>query len=187
MNATTLRSAALYAAPLVLIATLVLGVSYVNDQQTLRQLAYEPQNYVTADTALRLAAAGAIPESGFSSAVPIEQDPAVYLTFYNASGTPVAGTGILNGQPPVLPAGVLATAKTKGIDRLTWEPAKGVRQAIVVMPAADGWVMSGRSLAFTEAQEQQLLLRTVLGWVITVILIALVTVLLTWRKRERKG
>jgi len=187
MNGTVIRTAFVKAFPLALVATLVLGISYVNEQQTIRLLAYEPQEYVVADAALRVSASGALPASGFSTAVPIEEDPAAYLVFFDATGTPLAGTGVLGGQPPRLPDGVLATAAKQGVDRLTWEPTKGVRQAIVVRPAGPGFVMSGRSLAYAESLEQKLLARTALGWLGTMLAILLVSFFLAHRARRTQS
>lgn len=187
MNSPTfLRSVVAIGLPLAVVGSIILAIGYVNDQQTLRMLANEPQEYVVGDAALRVAAANALPTSGFSTAVPIEQDPAAYLVFFDASGTAVAGTGTINGHPPTLPPGVLETAKAKGVNRLTWEPVPGVRQAVVIVPAGPGYVMSGRSLKYTEELESQLTKRALLGWVGTMVAVAVVALISAWLLSRRK-
>jgi hypothetical protein len=186
MNGPTfLRSVLAIGLPLAVIGTIILAISYVNDQQTLRQLANEPQVYMAQDAKLRVEA-GAKPE-GFAGAIPIEKDPAPYLVFFNATGTPIAGSGVLNNALPTLPPGVLAAAKKNGVNRLTWEPIPGVREAIVVMPAGDYFVMAGRSLIYTEEQEAGLTARILIGWAGMMIAVVLVAILAAWilRKREK--
>lgn len=184
MNKALIVSSAALGLPLAIAATLVIGLFYVNEQQTLRMLANEPQEYVVGDAAFRANATGQLPDTGFGAAVPIEADPAAYLVFYDASGTPLAGTGVFEGAPPVLPHGVFAVAKEKGVDRFTWQPAKGVREAVVLRPAGPGYVMSGRSLAYIEWLEQKLTLRTIIGWIVTMLAIAAVSVFYAYRKRR---
>lgn len=185
MNKPFLTSALAIGLPLAVVATLVLAISYINDQQTIRMFANEPQEYVARDSVLRVIASGGLPTSGFQNAIPIESDPAAYVVFFDASGKAVAGTGVLKGQPPTLPAGVLEEAKSKGVNRLTWEPEAGVRQAIVVIPAGDGYVMSGRSLTYAEEQESMLGKRALIGWLGTMVAIAIVALITAWFKRKR--
>jgi hypothetical protein len=171
--------------PLAVIGTIILAISYVNDQQTLRGLANEPQTYLAQDAALRVLAGGK-PE-GFTGAIPIETDPAPYLLFMNATGTAVAGSGLLHNAPPTLPQGVLDTAKAKGVNRLTWQPEAGVRQALVILPAGDYFVVAGRSLAYTEEQENNLTKRALLGWVVTMIAVVIISIISAYILRKREG
>lgn len=59
-----------------------------------------------------------------------------------------------NGQVPGLPAGVLGSASSAGArgDRITWQPAAGVRIAAVAVPYSGGFVLAGHSLAEVEQQ-----------------------------------
>jgi hypothetical protein len=186
MNSPTfLRTVLAIGLPLAVIGTIILAIGYINDQQTLRQMANEPQTYLAQDAKLRIEAGGN--PQGFGSAIPIEKDEAPYVIFFNATGTAIAGTGVLNNAAPTLPQGVLDVAKKNGVNRLTWEPAPGVRQAIVVMPAGDFFVVAGRSLNYTEEQESNLTKRALVGWVGMIVGVILVSLLSAWilRKRER--
>lgn len=181
---TYVRTAAAIGLPLAAVASVVLAISYVNDQQNLRMEANEPQEYVARDAALRVQANGALPTGGFNTAIPIETDPAAYLVFFDANGNPIAGTGVLQGKPPTIPAGIFDIAKSKGVDRLTWEPIAGVRQAIVVLPAGPGFVMSGRSLTYTEELESQLTKRALIGWAATMLAVVVMACIGAWLLRR---
>ncbi len=183
---TFLRAVLAIGLPIAVVATIILAISYVQDQQLLRLGANEPQEYVARDAALRVIAAGALPTGGFASAIPIESDPAAYLVFFDATGKAVAGTGVVRGAPPVLPQGVLDVAKQKGVNRITWEPVPGVRQAIVVIPAGDGYVMSGRSLAYAEQQVDMLGKRALIGWLGTMLAVVAVAFVSAWLLKKHE-
>jgi hypothetical protein len=173
------------ALPLAAIASIVLAINYINNQQTLRMLANEPQEYVARNAATLVTSSGNLPRGGFNTALPIETDPAPYLIFYDATGTPVGGTGVLKSGPPTLPAGVLDTARAKGVNRITWEPTPGARQALVIVPVAQGYVVAGRSLAYNELQQAALTKRTELGWLATMVASLAVAYVGAWILRRR--
>jgi hypothetical protein len=67
----------------------------------------------------------------------------------------------------MLPSGVLEFARTHGGHRLSWQPRRGVRQALVIAPVAGkGFVVAGRSLRETEARKQQVLQLVGIAWAI---------------------
>lgn len=184
MNSTYVRTILAIGLPLAVIGTIILAIGYINDQQTLRQLANEPQTYVAQDAALRVIAGGK--PTGFAGAIPIETDTAPYLLFMNATGTAIAGSGLLHNAPPILPQGVLDVAKAKGVNRITWQPEQGIRQALVVMPAGDYFVVSGRSLKYTEEQESALLNRAILGWLTMIVGVVIVSIIAAYLLRKRE-
>ncbi|MDB5195078.1 MAG: hypothetical protein JWO84_262 [Parcubacteria group bacterium] len=170
--------------PLAVAATSILAIGYINDQQTLRMLANEPQTYVAQDAALRVIAGGK--PTGFDNALPIETDTAPYLLFMNATGTAIAGSGLLHGAPPTLPQGVLDAAKKAGVNRITWQPEPGVRQALVILPAGTYFVVAGRSLAYTEEQESALTQRALIGWAVTMAAVVLLSIVSAYILRKRE-
>jgi hypothetical protein len=60
---------------------------------------------------------------------------------------------VLDGKTPLPPLGVLDSVRRSGEDRITWQPAPGVRQAIVVTRFQHGFVLAGRSLRLVEQRE----------------------------------
>ena len=163
--------------PIAVGLTLIAGLGYVNVQQALRLGANEPQEWL-AESVLVNITNGMSPVQAASSTslgpVEISTDPAPYIVIYDASGKPIAGNGYLHGVLPVLPQGVLTSAEEAHLgllpDRnfLTWQPEPDIRQAIVIDPIltpTGGYVVSGRSLAYVEDEEQALTVRTFVGWV----------------------
>ena len=151
------------------------GLSYVNQQQILRLGANEPQEWLAADVAVQVASgvpAQQIVSGMTTSPIEISTNASPYVVIYDASGKPIAGNGYLHGALPVLPQGVLTTDPNTARNFITWQPEQSIRQAIVIDPvnnAVGGYVVSGRSLAYTESEEQSLSIRTFIGWVVTMI------------------
>jgi hypothetical protein len=80
----------------------------------------------------------------------------------------VLASGVtLGGTTPSPPAGVLATARSAGRDRVTWQPTGGVRIASVSVAAKDGRVvLAGRNMREVEARIDQLTRIAGLVWAI---------------------
>jgi hypothetical protein len=177
-----------HALPALVGITLLAGVGYVNDQQTWRLMANEPQEWM-AQSAANDAALDATSTPG-SEHVVIERDEAPYVILYDAKRDAVSGTGYLHGVLPQLPNGVFDAAARTGVNRLTWQPEAGVRQALVILPIkggnlAGGFAVSGRSLAYTEWQESQLMQRWLLGWLASAFGILLISCALAWLHLRR--
>jgi hypothetical protein len=74
---------------------------------------------------------------------------------YDATGTPVAGDGVLHGSLAQVPYGVLQNARAAGEDAVSWEPQPGLRFAIVAQPFGTGSIVAGQSLHRTEQRIQR--------------------------------
>jgi hypothetical protein len=78
----------------------------------------------------------------------------------------------LAAEPPTLPSGVLDAAVAGGENHVSWQPAAGVREAVVALPWGDGRssgvVVAGASLQPTEIRSHALLEGAALGWLILV-------------------
>lgn len=177
-----------YALPALTGITLLAGVAYVNDQQSWRMMANEPQEWL-AQSAANNAALNAT-STVAAEQVAIERDEAPYVILYDAKRAAVSGTGYLHGVLPQLPNGVFDAAARASVNRLTWQPEAGVRQALVILPIkggplAGGFAVSGRSLAYTEWQESQLTQRWLLGWLASAFGILVISCLLTWLHTRR--
>jgi hypothetical protein len=119
--------------------SLSLAVVLAVQHQLLRLQANDPQVQMAEDAAARLVA-GAGPELVLPPGgdVAIEHSLAPWLLVYDASGTPLAGSGRLHGALPRMPGGVLPFARAHGGHRLSWQPEAGVRQALVIVPVRGG-------------------------------------------------
>src|SRR6476646_6768902 len=86
----------------VTLATLLTGMIYVAVQQDYRQSANDPQIQFVEDAASQLAA-GQTPEAILPyNSVDIADSLAPYLTVFNETGKPIAGSGKLDGTLPTL-------------------------------------------------------------------------------------
>jgi hypothetical protein len=168
MNQRLLRLALLAFAPAFVALTVACGLGYVVVQQALRAGANDPQVQLAEDGA-RALDIGVEPASligpgsaaaGFAG--PALVDPSVslapFVVIYDVAGIPVATNATLAGGTPKPPSGVLETARSEGIDKVTWQPGPGVRIAIVVVPWRGGTILAGRSLRLVEEQEDRTLL-----------------------------
>lgn len=172
--------------PLAVLATLVLFISYINDQQTLRQLANEPQEILASDALARLSGSEKKEIVFGGSHVAIESDTAPYIILFDATGTPVIGTGYLHGTLPTPPKGIFEEAHIRSYHVLTWEPEPAIREAIFIkaLPNGTGFILAGRSLAYTEYQIEQLGLRSLIGWLGTLFALLVTSVISAFLSRK---
>ncbi len=160
---------------LAIVCSAVAGVVYVTVQQNLRQSANDPQIQMAEDTATDLS--DGLNPTSFETAkkIDIATSLAPYLIIYDRYGKIIASTGQLDGNPPVVPEGVLKEAGQWGENRVTWQPRFGVRSAIVAVPfnnqAQSGFVVVGRSLREIEIRENQLEFLVGFFWIFSLVVI----------------
>jgi hypothetical protein len=171
-----LRTVAAIFLPLAVLVTCLCVLIYVVVQQDLRTGANDPQQQLAEDAAAQLDR-GATPSSVMSGlAVDLGASLAPFVVVYGPSGAVLATSGQLDGQPPMIPAGVLAAAHANGIDKVTWQPQPGVRIATVSVPWDGGTVSAGRSLRVVEERESALELLVAGGWLATLAALAVASV-----------
>jgi formate/nitrite transporter FocA (FNT family) len=85
---------------------------------------------------------------------------------------------MLNGKALKIPQGVLDYIQKNGADAATWEPGKGVRQAMVGLltnAASKNYVViAGRSLRKTENRIATLGSQVAFGWVLSLLSVLVV-------------
>ena len=154
--------------PFALTGTILAGLVYVAVQQNYRQNANDPQIEL-AESAAAVLATGQPPQmfgSNTNTDIAISLSP--FIIVYDEQGKPVSGTASLNGVLPTPPAGVLSASKSKGENRLTWEPMHGVRIATIIVhydAQKPGYVLVGRSLREVEKRENELMVYVFVAWV----------------------
>ncbi|MDD4901752.1 MAG: hypothetical protein PHE24_01315 [Patescibacteria group bacterium] len=159
------------------ILALVFGFAYSICQQVLRQGANDPQIQIARDAAVKLAL-GEGPDyyrSDVYGQVDIAKSLSPFLMTFDGSRNVLSTNATLNGKAAVPPAGVFAYAKKHGENRVTWQPAKGVRIAAVMVHysgVGEGYALSGRSLAEVEKRSGSLEFLTFWVWLFSVIVSA---------------
>jgi hypothetical protein len=173
------------------IAVVVTGLSglvYLAVQQNYRMNANDPQIQMAEDAVAALASGQAPEAVAPKGPVDIANSLAPWLAVYDDGGQALASSGQFRGQAPVLPRGVFDYARSRGQDRLTWQPELGVRQAVVVArysgARASGFVVAGRSLREAEKRVDQLTLIVGLGWLATLAAATLFVALGEWTAKK---
>ena len=145
--------------------TVAIAVAFVLVQQDIRGAADEPQRWMASDAASRLDRGAAPADVITGPAEDVASSAGPFLVVYDDAGIPLAWSGELAGQAPVPPIGVLDAAWENGENRVTWQPREQLRLAAVVERWDGGTVLAARSLAATEAREDQALALAGFGWV----------------------
>lgn len=159
-----LTQAVLAWAPFAVVITLLSGVIFGSMQHVLRSEANDPQVAMAIDAADAMDKEQPPTALISSNIVEIGKSLSPYVMIYDPQGKLVISSGLLSGVTPSIPAGVFDSVKKNGEDRLTWEPAPGVRQALVVRQSKAGFVAVGRSLQEVEIRERNVLLLSAAGW-----------------------
>jgi len=167
------RRAIAFFLPSAVLATALSGLVYVAVQQDLRIGANDPQEQLAEDAAIRLEAGASPVGVVAATTVDIATSLAPFVVVYDVNGTVLATDGQLDGSPPVIPIGVLDSARETGHDAVTWQPRAGVRFATVTVPWSGGTVMAGRSLRLVEERESTILLLVGAAWVATLVALAM--------------
>ncbi len=173
--------------PLAVLATGLAGTVYLVAQQGLRSGADSPQLQLAEDAAHALDLGTAASTVTGPAVVDLRDSLAPFLVVFDQTGKPLASSGRLDGGPPVPPEGVLDHAAVGAPNRVTWQPAAGVRIASVSVRWAGGTVMAGRSLREVERLEDQALLLVGLGWAATMAGVALACLFAAWLAHDRES
>ena len=163
--------------PSLILATAMCGLVYVVDQQALRAGANDPQEQLAVDCARQLDAGAAPSSVATGTSVDLATDLAPFVVVYDSQGRVLATDGQLDGGPPIIPSGVLASARATGRDAVTWQPRSGIRLATVTIPWRGGTVMAGRSLRLIEERVASLGLLVGLAWLATLVALVIASAL----------
>lgn len=165
------------------VTTVLCGLIFTMAQQVLRLSGNDPQIQMAEDAADRLAAGEPLAAVAPTGTVDLAHSLAPFMIVYDDQGTALAATGLLHGQPPALPGGVLDYVRQKGEGRLSWQPEPGARFAAVVARVAGarpGFVLVARSLREIENRETTAQQLAAVGWVGALGLSLVMVVFVEW-------
>ncbi len=161
--------------PLAITVSMIYGFVYLAIQQNIRIAANETPLTIAEDIRGRLEK-GATPVQAVKALEDVDMKKSLspFATVYNNAGAMIWSSALLDGRKAKIPMGILTTAKEKGINKITWEPAPGARNAIVVLPytldGIDGFVMAGQSMREVQNRIQAVAQQLLLGWMVTLVL-----------------
>jgi hypothetical protein len=175
-----------------MIVTILSGLIYASVQQVYRTAANDPQIEKARDIAHRVSYKKPVAEFVNPDTVDLRQSLATFIQLYDNSGKLTASTGFIEKTAPIVPAGVLETARQKGEDDVTWQPVPEVRLASVIVYTGrrdGGYVLAGRSLLEVEKREANLQTMALLCWLLCMGIICAHAMLQGWlgRKGKAKG
>jgi hypothetical protein len=166
------------------LATVAALASFVGVQQVLRRAADHPQIEIARAAADKLSA-GASPQSVVTGTpINIASSSDTYLIVVDSTGALLATSAQLDGSSVMPPAGVFTYVRDHGEDVISWQPAAGVRSAIVIDSFRGGYVVAGRSLTWTEQAESALGFWAVIAWAAAVMLAGGLSLLVEWLRHR---
>ena len=163
---------------LVAIITVIFGAIYGAGQQIYRANANDPQvevidqlsQIIKQDVPLEAIVNG-------EEAIDLHESLSLFVMIFDAEKKLAGASAKIDGESPIPPSEAFDIAKQKGEYRFTWEPKDGVRIAAVLAPVDDkGYALAGKSLAEIDQRIYNLTLMVVVGWAVSVVLAALLTV-----------
>ena len=173
-----LQKTFLYWIPLTIGLSMVLGICYIEIQQTYRLGANDPQMQIAEDASAALASNSPVSSTILPTKVDIGKSLAPFMIIYNQNRSILASSGTLDGSVPSLPTGVFTYTSTYGTDNVTWQPVTNVREAAVVVKGTGsfhGYILVARSLTEVENNESVLTKNFFWGWIGTCIVTFLLT------------
>ena len=140
---------------------------YLIEQQHLRLEANDQLVQIANDITLALAQGA--PYSTFTSPRPVDMSRSLspYAIIFDGEQKMQTGSGVLDGVVPRPPKGVFEYVKLHREERVTWEPRRGVRVALVGVyhdGVNSGFVFAGRSLSEVERKIDELTKLTAFVW-----------------------
>ncbi len=178
--------APLLGAPIVgaILITVIFGSIYTVAQQIERQGANDAPLRLASQLASASPSTRTVTDSAAGDRVDLAKSLALFCVVYDSTGTPVSGTGYLDGALATLPHGVLEDARATGEDRVTWQPQPGLRFATVAVASGANVIVAGQSLAPSESRTDAVGALLLAVWAGTIALLAVgVGVVWLWRRR----
>jgi len=151
--------------PVAFVCTVLSLTVYLVAQQEFRHAADDPQLQIADDIADALASGASPAEVVPAHAVAIGRSGAPFAMVLDDRGAVLASSG----GTRTVPAGVLDHVRAAGVERVTWQPRRGVRLATVVRRTyarEPGFIVVGRSLRDTEDRIGKLGSIVLIGWAI---------------------
>lgn len=155
-------------APWFVAITLLSGLFFLLVQQSVRLGANEPLVEIAGELSERLSEKKGIPQEFPSKKIDMTRSLTTFFYVFDSSRNLIGTTASLNNGEATIPQGVLQIAKDKEENRVTWQPQRGVRNALVVKHfkgQSEGYVAVGKSLREVEQLEYTLQTLTAIGWI----------------------
>lgn len=159
---------------------------YVGVQHAGRTAANDPQIQMAEDAAALIDRGRAVADIVPLETVDLERSLAPFITIYDSAGKAVASSGLLRGQMPRVPKGVILFALENRRNRVTWQPQPGLRFATVLVRSNDNHVvLAGRSLRESDRRTGELARHVTAVWILSLLGTFVLCVGAQWFLRKR--
>jgi len=158
------------------VSTVICLLIYASVQQGYRTGADDPQIQLASEIKQRLENSQSIQNFFPEDTIDLSKSFGAFAVLFDNEYHAIRWSGSLHGENPSLPKGVFDFVKSNGEDRVTWQPEKNVRMAMVVVKvntAHVAYVAVGRSLKEIEVRESNLLFMIFVGWIICIAIISI--------------
>ena len=162
------------------LVTIVMLLIYATVQQTYRTGLNDPQIQIARDISSKLEKGRSIESFIATDSIDITRSLSPFIILYDGQGKAIRSNAFLDGKMPQVPAGLFDIVKNKSEHRVTWQPRKGVRMAMVIVQtnaAPVQFVASGRSMTDVEERIQQMRTMVFFAWVICLVIISITAIL----------
>lgn len=157
------------------------GLLALTFQHSLRLAANDPQIELAEDISLRLAR-GADPQTILTQpAINLRTSVSTYVMVFNRVQEPVVVTALLDNQEVKPPVELFNLTEKNGQTRFTWQPAPGVKSAVVMQYFDDqqtGYLLVGRSLRETDYRITEITQTIMAGWLMIMALSLVCTIVM---------
>jgi hypothetical protein len=162
-------------------------IAYAMAVQIERQGANDPQIQFTEDGAAALEKGRPISQVVPIDTIDVARSLAPFVVVLDDEGRPLASSGLLDGQVPIPPAGVIAFVRSNGEERVTWAPRPGLRLASVVRRVGGqqpGFIIAARSLREVQWRIARLTRIIAIGWTLSILALTVGVAAMTWMSRR---
>jgi hypothetical protein len=162
---------------------------YVSVQQSYRTNADDPQIQIARDLKIKYSKSGLDSLSDVKDKIEISTSISPFYIIYDENAKPISSNALLYNDMPQLPLGVFRSAKENGENKISWQPAPGLRFATVIVHVSgkfNGYIMAGRSLQETEIRIKNLTLMAGLAWLFTSAVVLILVIIYSRMREEKK-
>lgn len=160
------------------ILTIIFGAIYGTGYLVLRGDSNDPQIEVTRqveDIIDQGVPLDAIVNS--EEAIDLSESMSLFVSIFDKDSKLVSSTVKVDGESPTPNWDAFAKARETGEHRFDWEPKEGLRAAAVMKSVGEnGFVLAGKSLNETDKRLETLALCTSIGWAVSILLAAVLTI-----------
>ena len=162
------------------LVTVVMLLIYATVQQVYRTGLNDQQVQIARDISSKLEHGRPIESYINADTIDIGRSLSPFIVLYDAQGKAIQSNAILDGKMPQVPGGLFDVVRNNEEYRVTWQPRKGIRMAMVIVKTNTSpvqFVASGRSMTEVEERIQQMRTTVFFAWLICMVIICITAIL----------